>query len=517
MNNIKKNSLLIIWILVPYVLFSQSHLDGFLDKSDSFFNNYIVNNSIDYNRLSKNSDDIHSIISYSSEIQVDKFNGLEYQSYWINLYNLLVIQQVINNYPIGSPMEVPGFFDKVKHKIGDGSYTLNQIENELLRGNFDEPRFHFVLVCGAKGCPPIVNFAYRPDLLDAQMEKQTRQALNNPDFIKVNSEEGKVQISEIFKWYPEDFKNHSGSFIKYINKYREDIIPEKYNLSFYTYNWQLNSFNGNTSGSAGDKTNELNVQTYTPSSLLKKGQFEVQLFNNLYTQTAFRDDKGEKIELSTRDNYFSGLFYVLLGTSKSGRVNFGFDVNFKSVRLDPDSESSPFKVLTFEDTPFTRTAISSVGPKIKFLPFKSVSNLSVQSSLWFTTVKDGESAPWFDHDATTWWTRVFYDRMMGTNFQLFAEADALVRFSNISSDRNFVEIPLSAFVSYFPTKKSTIYTMLQYTPNVTAENTMYMQTGLGGKYQILPNIGLEVSYTNFFYSKNNGAGSTINLGIRYVR
>ena len=513
----RRLSIFIISTFISVIASSQGNLETFLDKSDDFFKKYVINQQVDYASLSLKSEDIHSLTTYAGSFTVDKTDTLNFQAYWINMYNLLVIKQVIENYPISSPMEVAGFFDKVKYDVGDNAYTLNEVEHEILYGNFDEPMFHFVLVCGAKGCPPIVNFAYRPEMLNEQMEIQTRAALNDPEFIKVDDANEKVQISEIFKWYPEDFENHSGTSIKYINKYRTKTISESYNVSFYTYNWALNTVEPAGATGASVKEDILNVQTYTPSSLLKKGQFEVQLFNNLYTQTAFRDETGDKVELNTRDNYFTGLFYVLLGTSKSGRINLGFDVNFRSVRIDPDPNSSPLKVLTFEDTEFSRTGISSLGPKIKILPFKSIPNASIQSSLWFNVASDSEGTPWFDHDATTWWTRLFYDRMLGTSFQLFTEVDALVKFSNKSFDDSFVEIPMSVFISYFPTSKSTVYGMLQYTPNVVFEDTYYAQTGIGAKYQIFKHVGLEASYTNFFAGKNNGAGSTFNLGIRYVR
>jgi hypothetical protein len=505
-----------IALFFPVFIIAQGNLNAFFDEADALFAAYVKEGKADYIKLKENSDQLFGLINNAKDLQVTKTEPLKFQAYWINIYNLLVMETVVKNYPIASPIEVTGFFDKKKHEVQGGSYTLNEIENTILRKNFAEPRFHFVLVCGALGCPPIVNFAYRPEFLEKQLETQTKLAINNPDFIRVDDINKKVRISEIFKWYPEDFKKHSGNIISYINSYRAEKIPSDYSVTYYNYDWSLN-LQKYDDIEIPIEEEVLNVQTYTPSSLLKKGQVEVQLFNNLYTQTAYRDNSGEKVELSTRDTYFTGLFYALYGITKSGRINVGFDVNFRSVRLDPNQGNSALKVFLFEDTTFARTGISSIGPKIKILPFKSVPNLSIQSSVWFNTAKEPEGEPWFDHDATTWWTRFYYDRMMGTKFQLFTEADALVRFSNISPDKSFVEIPLSVFVSYFPTSKSTIYTMIQYTPNISFEKTMYMQTGIGAKYQIFRNVGLEVSYTNFFYSKNNGAGSTFNLGIRYVR
>ena len=57
-------------------------------------------------------------------------------------------------------MDVPGFFDNKSTIINSEIYSLNAIENDILRKKYKDPRFHFVLVCGAIGCPPITNFAY---------------------------------------------------------------------------------------------------------------------------------------------------------------------------------------------------------------------------------------------------------------------------------------------------------------------------------------------------------------------
>jgi hypothetical protein len=101
-----------------------------------------------------------------------------------------------------------------------------------------EARFHFVLVCAGLGCPPIINEAYKPSTLEAQLQEQTEIALNNPNFVKVKGK--KVQISQIFEWYKGDF-TQDGTEIEYINRYRKEAIPEKAKVSYYSYDWRLNS------------------------------------------------------------------------------------------------------------------------------------------------------------------------------------------------------------------------------------------------------------------------------------
>ena len=135
-------------------------------------------------------------------------------------------------------MDDAGFFDKTKYSLAGKKVTLNTIENKLLRAKFKDARFHFVLVCGAIGCPPLINKAYLPDTLEAQLETQTKKALNG-SFLRVNTKKKRVAGSEILKWYKEDFVQN-GSEIDFINTYRTEKIPNTYKLTYFTYNWNLN-------------------------------------------------------------------------------------------------------------------------------------------------------------------------------------------------------------------------------------------------------------------------------------
>lgn len=217
--------------------FSQS-TEAFFNTADTFFKTYVFNGKIDYKSIEKNPEQLNELLDQAANISVSISEAKEYQAFWINTYNLAVIKGVIDNYPIDSPLDKDGFFDSIKYNLGGTSLTLNDIENKKLRANFDEPRFHFVLVCGAKGCPPIIAEAYKPSKLEEQLQQQTVKALNNPSFIKVS--ENEVSISEIFKWYKEDFVKNGKNEIDFINQFRKKEIPSNFKVTYYPYNWQLN-------------------------------------------------------------------------------------------------------------------------------------------------------------------------------------------------------------------------------------------------------------------------------------
>ena len=219
----------------------QAQGNTFFDAADAVFSTYVKNGKVDYAAIKKNPEKLDKALKLAQNFNPDSNDPETYKAFWIDAYNLSVFKQVVGNYPIDSPQDVQGFFDKTTFKLGGKQIVLNDIENKMLREKFpDEARFHFVLVCAGLGCPPIIDKAYRPKTLDQQMQQQTELSLNNPDFIKVKG--NNVAVSQIFKWYKEDFDRQGGT-VAFINKFRDDKLPKDASVSYYDYDWKLNKIN----------------------------------------------------------------------------------------------------------------------------------------------------------------------------------------------------------------------------------------------------------------------------------
>lgn len=233
-----KNIILTISIIISFhsvVLASDSH--QFYAKTDAFLKAHVSNGLVDYKAITADSKELESLITMIENAEVAKSGSKDYQAFYINAYNLHVINGIVT-YNLKSPLDKAGFFDKIKVTVAGEKLTLNDIENKKLRAVVKDARFHFVLVCGALGCPPLINKAYKPELLESQLETQTKKAINNDQFIRVNK--NKVAVSQIFEWYKVDFTTNGSTILKFIDKYREQPLPEKAKLSFYTYNWKVN-------------------------------------------------------------------------------------------------------------------------------------------------------------------------------------------------------------------------------------------------------------------------------------
>ena len=211
---------------------------SFFEETDSFMKRYVTDGKVDYKALVADPSKLDAILENASSIRVSTTNKDVYLAFWINAYNLTVIKGVVDNYPLESPLEVKGFFDTLKYTLGGEWLTLNDIENIKLRARFDEPRFHFVLVCGARGCPPLISKAYLPSTLETQLQSQTVKALNSEAFIKVS--DGIVELSEIFKWYRDDFLKSWNTELEFLNHYRSMKVDLGSTIRYYSYDWKLN-------------------------------------------------------------------------------------------------------------------------------------------------------------------------------------------------------------------------------------------------------------------------------------
>ena len=166
---------------------------------------------------------------------LEKASEAQRKAFQINAYNLFVIKQIVEHYPISSPMDIAGFFDSREFDLAGKSTTLNDLEAGLR----SDPRIHFALVCAAIGCPKIQSGAFMPATLDAQLDSRTRAAMNDPYFIRFKEGDQRAEVSQIFNWYAIDFGGPE-SVLEYINQFRTLPIPPATPIDFYEYDWKLN-------------------------------------------------------------------------------------------------------------------------------------------------------------------------------------------------------------------------------------------------------------------------------------
>ena len=195
------------------------------------------NGDVYYETFKADKNALNDYVTYLSQQIPEKSWSVEEQlAYFINVYNANTIKLIVDNYPLKSIKDISNPWLKNRINIGEEEFSLADIENGILR-KMNEPRIHFAINCASIGCPKLLNEAYTAKNVMDLMEKATEEFINNTakNEIKANN----IKISEIFKWYKNDF-TENGSVIDYINQYSKTKINPETEVNYLDYNWNLN-------------------------------------------------------------------------------------------------------------------------------------------------------------------------------------------------------------------------------------------------------------------------------------
>lgn len=167
-------------------------------------------------------------------------------AFWLNAYNACVIEAVLERYPdIKSVMDTEDFFTVKRWRLAGQTYSFDELENEIIRPKFQDPRVHFILVCAAQSCPPLQHEAMDSARVQSQLEAATRAAINTGKYVQVDPEANVLTVTRIMSWYQQDFVDHSGSIQEYVASYsnesqKSQLQRGQYTVKFMAYDWTLN-------------------------------------------------------------------------------------------------------------------------------------------------------------------------------------------------------------------------------------------------------------------------------------
>ncbi len=256
------------------------------------------------------------------------------------------------------------------------------------------------------------------------------------------------------------------------------------------------------------------IQNLTPSKLIGQGQWDIKLFNNFYTQ----DDSTFEFDQGIRQNFFTSTLEVFTGISGNKRVNIGAIVEYRANGRDFELGDGSFERRT-------TSGLTSFAPAIKFVPFKSVGNFSILSSISIPLISsevDEDTGVFLDQKGFTWQNRFFYDYTFpGKKWQLFTELNSEYNFGDKDESfaNNSLRLTPGVFLSYFPSSKFTVLGLVQHSELLDLGNDFsqnFTTVGGGLKYQLTKELNVEALYTNFVSGRDTGLGETFNIGLRAV-
>ncbi len=210
---------------------------------------------VDYDAFARSAE-FGDYLGRLASAQPDVLPQAEQLAFWINVYNAYTIQQVNAHGERRSIRNIQKSLDRLPLKgpwsepmvrAAGRTLTLDDVEHEIIRKQFREPRIHFALVCAALGCPPLLSEAYVGVRLEEQLEDQARVfLLHSPGMNRVDVASRTVFVSPILVWYRDDFGGGDASIGRFLARYWPEGAEKRllasgaFELRETEYDWTLN-------------------------------------------------------------------------------------------------------------------------------------------------------------------------------------------------------------------------------------------------------------------------------------
>lgn len=205
-------------------------------------------NRFDYGALKASEADSAALDAYVASFADLDFEALgrdDAFAAWANLYNALTVQHIIGRYPVKSIRSgyIVGPWKRVKTMAGGREVSLDAIEHDILRKQWDDPRVHYAVNCASYGCPNLLTRVWEGATLDADLDAAARAYVNHPRGVSVR-ERGGLRVSTIYKWFREDFGGSEAGVIDHLRQYADPdllaAIDANPDIKDYDYDWALN-------------------------------------------------------------------------------------------------------------------------------------------------------------------------------------------------------------------------------------------------------------------------------------
>jgi hypothetical protein len=249
--NIISFAVFIFFIIGLYQPVSAAGFDH--SRFDQVLKTYVNNQGlVDYNGIAGDQSFKMYMESLKSA-QLDSMSRDGQLAFWINAYNAVTIDKVIKWKPKKSVREtfVPGvwtstkFFTTREHTVAGKSLSPDDIEHEILRKHFKDPRIHFAIICASSSCPRLPRFAYTDENVQAKLAEETRIYINSDRGTQIDSAKNTLYLSKLFDWFAGDFESKSGSVQNFLKPYLEErtltFWAKEPKTKFIHYDWALNA------------------------------------------------------------------------------------------------------------------------------------------------------------------------------------------------------------------------------------------------------------------------------------
>jgi hypothetical protein len=219
---------------------------------DAILQKYVRGDNFAYGELKANAADMarfDAFLRWQAEAKVEEMPRGDQIAFYINAYNSCCIKAILDHYPVHSPMDIDGFFDKLKFEVAGEKLTVSEVEYDRLIANYKDMRAHFAVVCADRGCLPLKKGAYAGETLDADLDAAAKKFVSDERHFKIDPEKKEVHISKIFEWYGEKFTKDPTRPAERPERYlmpwaspeaKALLGSDDYQLRIIEWNWTLN-------------------------------------------------------------------------------------------------------------------------------------------------------------------------------------------------------------------------------------------------------------------------------------
>jgi hypothetical protein len=233
---------------------------GYADISHSIWDQLLhrfvdSEGNVDYGAWKASSKDSQQLDEYLNQLSrldetIDATRSQKIE-FWVNAYNATTVRGILREFPTGSIQnhvsQLWGYniWRDLQLIVGEKAYSLGEMEHSVLRP-LREPRIHFAIVCGSRGCPRLRNEAYDARKLEDQLKSNTQAFFADGTKCAVDAERNELQLSPILKWYAQDFQDDAKSeLLPAIADWLPDEVRSKaqsrpLKIRFGDYDWSLN-------------------------------------------------------------------------------------------------------------------------------------------------------------------------------------------------------------------------------------------------------------------------------------
>lgn len=219
----------------------------------AMLSSYVSDGLVDYHAFERDPR-FAAYLQSLSRVTPSRLSSNERLAFWINVYNAYTIELINSrneresirniNKRFGITFRSPWAEPIVR--VDGTTLTLDDVEHEIIRKQYADPRIHVALVCAALGCPPLRTEAFVGDRLDEQLDDQARRFFAERAKNRVDVASRAVYGSPIFTWYRVDFGNSLAGVGRFWAAYIDDPAAQAllrsgdFRWVDTDYDWTLN-------------------------------------------------------------------------------------------------------------------------------------------------------------------------------------------------------------------------------------------------------------------------------------